>query len=106
MYTASPTIVGGVPRVSHVGLRGSGILHPTLLKGMANSIGASTFANTGITRTTNIVTPGMVGTTAIGSVPTMVGATNVTNVIGEIPGTRYAKKQAKVESNTCLTKRQ
>lgn len=63
-----------------------------MLKGIASNI-ANTITNTGITRTTNIVTPGVVGATTLGSVPTMTGVAGVagvagvTNVLGEIQGT-------------------
>ena len=92
-HHGSPTMLGGAQRMSHIGLRGSGILHPTMLKGMANSIGANTYVNTGITRTTNLITPGMVNTTAIGGAPIMMGAMNASNAMGEIPGTHSTKSR-------------
>jgi hypothetical protein len=78
----------GLPRSSRAGIRGSDILHPTLLRGMANSIGANTYANTAITRNSNIITPTtMVGAPSMMGMTGVTGMTNMTGVIGEIQGT-------------------
>jgi hypothetical protein len=91
MYTPGnvPTVIGGsLPRCSLAGVGSSTVLHPTLLKGMAKSIGANIFTNTAITRTANLITPTtVVGSSNMAGVAGVTGVTNMTNVIGEIPGT-------------------
>jgi hypothetical protein len=55
---------------------------------MANSIGANTYANTAITRNSNIITPTtMVGAPSMMGMTGVTGMTNMTGVIGEIQGT-------------------
>lgn len=68
MYTTT------VPTMATTGLRSSAVLHPNFVRGMANSIAASTLTSNAVTRTTGMIAP------------TMMGGAVATNVIGEIQG--------------------
>lgn len=74
MYTTGT--IPGIP-----GLRSSAVMHPTLLRGMANSIAASTLTTNAVTRTTGVMGPNMIGGNMING--NMMGATNM---MGEIQG--------------------
>lgn len=73
------------------------MIHPTLLKGMANSIGSNTLTNT-ITRTANVISPGfsqaVSGVSGIATVPGGIAGVpaGTANILGEIQGIHAANK--------------